>query len=27
VADFAGGAVAALVFNAFDMGGDKTLAA
>jgi aquaporin Z len=24
IADFAGGAVAALVFNAFDMGGDKT---
>ncbi len=25
IADFAGGAVAALVFNAFDMGGDRTL--
>ncbi|HZW31104.1 MAG TPA: aquaporin [Isosphaeraceae bacterium] len=27
VADFAGGAVAALVFNALDMGGDRTVAA
>jgi hypothetical protein len=26
VADFAGGAVAALVFNALDMGGDRTVA-
>jgi aquaporin Z len=27
VADFAGGAVAAVVFNALDMGGDRTVAA
>jgi hypothetical protein len=26
VADFAGGAVAALVFNTFDMGGDQAAA-